>query len=138
MKNPEITETPENNPALPAVDFAALFDPVATWKARLDSVKGLEDSLRADLLEALVALEGLQAAILAQASTDPSALGRLPTIPTLPGVSFAWRKDAEIIAPDEVPREWCTPDTTRIRKAALAGVQIPGVALVERRGVTVR
>jgi hypothetical protein len=48
------------------------------------------------------------------------------------------RKIVTVVAPELVPREWCCPDVKRIEKAALSGVQIPGVIVEEVEGLTVR
>ena len=48
------------------------------------------------------------------------------------------RKVVTVVAPELVPREWCCPDVAKITKAALAGVAIPGVAVEEVEGLSVR
>ena len=46
-----------------------------------------------------------------------------------------FRTIKEVVIEDEtkLPREYLTPDTVKIRKVALAGVEIPGVKVVEKQ-----
>ena len=111
---------------------------VAQWKARLEPVKDLEETLRSEILAVVESIEEVQRRMLEMCVTDPSLASKIPNVPKLEGVSFAWRSDVEIVDPDAVPREWCVPDAARIKKAVMAGIPIPGCEAVQKRSVTVR
>lgn len=47
-------------------------------------------------------------------------------------------REAVIVDPDKVPREYWVIDEVKVRKVALAGVEIPGVEIRERKQIAVR
>lgn len=47
-------------------------------------------------------------------------------------------RDVELVDANLIPREWLVPDWTRIRQAALAGTEIPGVRVVEKTTIAMR
>lgn len=108
------------------------------WKPLLDAAKATEDALRDRVLEELERLEGLQRRLLERAATNPGLLSRILQIPEIHGVSFMFRDDVEIIDATQIPRAYWAPDEAKIKKAALAGVPISGVRVVQRRSVVVR
>jgi len=50
-------------------------------------------------------------------------------------VQFRTRKDVQIEDENKLPREYLLPDMVKIRKVALAGIEIPGVKVVEVQSV---
>jgi hypothetical protein len=115
------------------------FDAVVTqWKARLAPVKDLEEALRLELLALVEAVEAAQQHMLGLAVHDPSLAAKVPSVPKIPGVAFMWKDVVEIADPALIPAAYLAPDEAKIKAAALAGVPVPGVVKVQRRGVVVR
>ncbi len=48
-------------------------------------------------------------------------------------LTFALRKEIVIVDEKKLPREYLIPDMVKIRKVALAGIQIPGVEVTEKK-----
>jgi hypothetical protein len=100
-----------------------------------------DDAAKAATEEDRVLAEGAYAAAIRHIQALETAAPRQAAtrVRTDSGSTFVQRrKIVTIVAPELVPREWCQPDLAKITKAALAGVAIPGVAVEEVEGLSVR
>jgi len=53
-------------------------------------------------------------------------------------VTFRIQKDIKVVDKSKIPLEYMEPDLVAIRRAVLAGQEVPGIKVVERKGVAAR
>jgi len=105
----------------------------ALFKPALESLKEVEALLKGKISDYVARKQAANVAALhaaSQAATPEQAVRAIDmTAPVAPpqGVSvrYVWR--LEVVDPDAVPREFCSPDDDKIKAALSVGIHVPGV-----------
>lgn len=100
-----------------------------------DAIWRYERALQAEQQRQLqAAAEAYQAGNTEAATT---ALAAIPDVPVVAGTSVSTRRVLRVVAPDLVPREYCSPDPGKLRAVA-PGVAVPGCIWEDEANVRVR
>jgi hypothetical protein len=131
----------------PLLDTKGAIDDL--FKPTLYGLAGLEALIKGKIGGYVAAQEALriatmqESAALFQAGGTPTAI--IPAVPEAAGVSVKHVWDYEIVDPDSVPRQFCSPDAAKIRQAIRATdihpeltPQMAGVRFFQATKVAVR
>jgi hypothetical protein len=72
-----------------------------------------------------------------QVEAASTALAAIPDVPVTAGTSIATKRVLVVVDPDQVPREYCSPDPGKLR-AVQTGTIVPGCVWQEQANVRVR
>ena len=114
----------------------ALANVKALFKSPLDLLKAVESSIKKGMSDYVISVRGekQQAMIEAVKSQDPNDMLRVSDMkdPAFTGIQI--RNSQTVIIEDrtQIPAEYLKVDEAKVKKAAKAGVEIPGVRLIEK------
>jgi len=83
-------------------------------------------------------LEAARDAVAEDPTTAQAALVAIPDKPAAQGMSVRMLDALVIERPDDVPREYCSPDPAKCKAALQAGLAVPGCRLEKKVSTTIR
>ena len=116
----------------------------ALFKPSLEAYKEVEKLLKDKIADYIARKQQANTAALhaaAAAATPEQAVRAIEsTSPVAPpgGVSIRYQWKFEVVDPNAVPRELCSPDDKKIQAALAAGMQVPGVRVFQEPIVSSR